>query len=70
MAQSAYKHGVRRVDLLHTFRNPVRAELLDDGLVMLSGADTSGGLLEVGYVETEDGPLIVHAMPARSKYLP
>lgn len=66
---SARKHGVRDEDLLHAFNNPIRAEDLDEGLTMLVGPDHAGNLLEVGVVESEDGPLIVHAMPARPKYL-
>ena len=42
---------------------------LDDGFVMFVGADTAGNLLEVGVIDSADGPIIVHAMPARSKYL-
>ena len=32
-------------------------------------ADTAGNLLEVGVIDSADGPIIVHAMPARPKYL-
>lgn len=66
---SARKHGVRDDDLLHAFNNPTRAEDLDEGLTMLVGPDRAGNLLEVGVVESDDGPVIVHAMPARPKYL-
>ena len=66
---SARKHGVLDDDLLHAFNNPIRAEDLDEGLTMLVGPDRAGNLLEVGVVESDDGPVIVHAMPARPKYL-
>jgi hypothetical protein len=69
IAASARKHGVRDEDLLHAFNNPIRAEDLDEGLTMLVGPDHAGNLLEVGVVESDDGPLVVHAMPARPKYL-
>jgi hypothetical protein len=36
---------------------------------MFVGPDYGGNLYEVGVVESEDGPIIVHAMPARPKYL-
>jgi len=36
---------------------------------MFVGADTSGNLLEVGVIDSVDGPIIIHAMPARPKYL-
>ena len=33
------------------------------------GADTTGNLLEIGVIDSGDGPIIVHAMAARPKYL-
>ena len=42
---------------------------LDDGFVMFVGADTTGNLLELGVIDTIDGPIIVHAMPARPTFL-
>jgi len=36
---------------------------------MLIGPDHSGHLYEIGVVDTADGPLVVHAMVARPKYL-
>ena len=36
---------------------------------MLVGADPAANLLEIGVVDTSNGPIIVHAMPARPKYL-
>ncbi len=41
----------------------------DDGFLMFVGADTPGNLLEIGVIESVDGPIIIHAMPARPKYL-
>ena len=41
----------------------------DDGFVMFVGADNAGNLLEIGVIDSADGPIIVHAMPARPKYL-
>ena len=61
---SARKHGVLDHDMLHAYRNPSRVFELDD-LVMLIGADTAGGLLEIGLVRAEGVEFIVHAMPAR-----
>ncbi len=68
IAASARKHGLGDDTILHAFNNPVRAEDLDDGLVMLVGPDHTGNLIEVGVVSSEEGPVIVHAMPARPKY--
>ena len=55
--------------MLHAFDHPVRGEDLDDGFVMLIVPDRSGGLLEIGVVTADPGPVIVHAMPARPKCL-
>jgi hypothetical protein len=55
--------------MLHGFNHPVRAEDLDNDLTMLIGPGRAANLLEVGVVTGQDGPVIVHAMPARPKYL-
>ena len=68
IAPSARRHGVSDEAMVHAFSNPVRVEDLDEGLVMLVGPDHAGNLLEIGVVTSEDGPVIVHAMPARPKY--
>ena len=54
--------------MLHAYRNPIRVLDLDD-LLMLVGADTAGRLLEVGLATAEGVEFIVHAMPARSKFI-
>lgn len=69
IAESAYKHGLGDDEILHAFSNPVRVEELDNELFMLIGADSAGNLLEIGVVASGDGPVIVHAMAARPKYL-
>jgi hypothetical protein len=69
VAPSARKHGLRDDQILHAFNNPMRAEDLDEGLTMLVGPDHAGNPLEMGVVDSDDGPVIVHAMPARPKYL-
>ena len=66
---SARKHGVRDDDMLHAFTHPISVDDLDDGFVMYVGAAPDGALLEVGVVDGDDGPVVVHAMPARSKFL-
>jgi hypothetical protein len=68
IAPSAHRHDVSDEAIVHAFSNPVRVEDLDEGLVMLVGPDHAGNLLEIGVVTSEDGPVIVHAMPARPKY--
>jgi hypothetical protein len=66
---SARKHGIADDDILHAFNHPVRYEELDDGFVMIIGPTRSAHLIEVGFVDTDHGPVIVHAMTARRKYL-
>ena len=42
---------------------------LDDGFLMAVGPGMTGRLLEIGIVKGADGPVVVHAMPARAKYV-
>ena len=56
-------------DVLHAFNHPVRYEALDDGFVMIIGPTRSAQLIELGVLDTDLGPVIVHAMTARRKYL-
>lgn len=56
-------------DMAPAFDHPVLVDELDDGFTMFIGADRAGSLLEIGVIDTTDGPIIVHAMPARPKYL-
>jgi hypothetical protein len=55
--------------MIPAFTPPFFSEQLDEGFTMFVGADPAANLLEVGVVDTSDGPIIVHAMPARPKYL-
>ena len=65
---SARRHGVADQDMLHAYRNPIRVLDLDD-LTMLIGPDRAGRLLEVGVSSAEGVDLVVHAMPARPRFL-
>jgi len=65
---TARKHGVNDDDMLHAYRNPIRVFGLDD-LIMLIGADEAGNLLELGVATGEGVEFIVHAMPARPRFL-
>jgi len=47
----------------------VSYEDLDDGFVMVIGPTSSAQLVELGVLDTDHGPVIVHAMTARRKYL-
>jgi len=68
MVASARKHGISDDDMLHAYRNPIRVFELDD-LVMLIGGDESGRILEIGVAAAEGIEFIVHAIPARDKFL-
>lgn len=47
----------------------MRRAALDDELTMLIGPDQAGNMYEIGVVSSAEGPVVVHAMPARQKYL-
>ena len=66
--ESARKHGIEDDDMFHAYRNPIRVFELDD-LTMLIGPATSAQLLEIGVAKAEGLEFIVHAMPARPKFL-
>jgi hypothetical protein len=65
---SARKHQVSDDDMLHAYRNPIRVFDLGE-LDMLIGPDTAARMLEVGVSEAEGLEFIVHAMPARDRFL-
>ena len=69
IAPSALRHGLDEHDILHAYRNPLRVWDLGDGLTMMIGPNRAAIILEVGYVEGEEAVVIVHAMPAREKFL-
>lgn len=54
---SARKHGVADDDILHAFNHPLRYEDLDDGFVMIIGPTQSAHLIEVGFIDTDHGPV-------------
>jgi hypothetical protein len=69
IADSARKHGVSDETIVHAFNNPILVEDLDEGMTMFIGPDLAGNLYEIGVVGTDEGPVVVHAMKARPKYL-
>lgn len=54
--------------MLHAYRNPMRVFQLDD-LTMLVGPSESAALLEIGLAHAEGIDFIIHAMPARDRFL-
>ena len=65
---SARRHGIADNDMLHAYRNPIRVFDPDD-MTMLIGPDEAGRLLEVGVASADGVEFIIHAMPARPKFL-
>jgi hypothetical protein len=65
---SARKHGIADDEILHAYRNPIRVFEFDD-LTMLIGSDRAARMLEIGVAHAEGIDFIVHAMPARPKFL-
>jgi hypothetical protein len=68
VAASAHRHGITDEDIRHALRNliAVAADSQDDDVTLFLGPDRAVGLIEVGVLTTDDGPLIIHAMPART----
>jgi hypothetical protein len=65
---SARKHRVHDDDNLHACRQPVRVLELDE-LIMLIGPSRAGQLLEIGVSRANGIDFIIHAMPARPKFI-
>jgi hypothetical protein len=70
IADSARRHGIADEDMLHAIRNAIATEDLDDGFTMFIGPARDASLVEIGVVDGDDGPVIVHAMAAGRRYLP
>lgn len=67
--ESAGRHGVAAKEALHAWAFAVDAFVVGEGMVMFIGPDTGGNFLEVGVVAWHEDLAIVHAMPARPKFL-
>lgn len=65
---SARRHRASDKDMLHAYRHPIRVFALDD-LTILIGPGESAALLEIGVAHAEGIDFVVHAMPARAKFL-
>ncbi|MXZ98797.1 MAG: hypothetical protein F4110_10460 [Acidimicrobiaceae bacterium] len=68
IACSAHRHGIANDGILPAHRNAIRMVVTDE-IAMLIGADRSGRLLETGTPVQAESVTIIHAMPARAKYL-
>lgn len=65
---SARRHGITDRAILHAYRNPMRRFDVED-LEMLIGPDDTGRFLEIAVASAEGFEFVVHAMPARRKFL-
>jgi hypothetical protein len=68
LASAPRKHGITDEQTLHAYRNP-NPRLRVRRLTMLVGADASGRPTAGGVVVAEGVEFIVHAMPARDKFI-
>lgn len=73
ISYSARRHGVPDSEIRHAWLHALGFFLLaieQDSIKSLCiGPDTAGNLLEVLYLEFEDGHVIIHAMPLRPNFL-
>lgn len=69
LLSTALKHGIDETDVLHAWAFAVDLFTLSEGMLMFIGPDRAGNLIEVGVVEWHGELAIVHAMPARTKFL-
>lgn len=67
---SAYRHGVSAGEIRHAIENPIRVLAVDEVDMYIGAAGPHGALIEVGVLVVDDDRLVViHAMPARTKFL-
>jgi hypothetical protein len=64
IGEPAREHGVPDEDIEHAVRNAIRQHIDDDEFAILIGPARDGAL----DLEGED-PVVIHAMPARPKFL-
>ncbi len=68
---SAHTHRISDDDIRPAFENAVASITVPDqpDFSMIIGPDETGRLLEIGVVAAVDNDYVIHAMPARPKYL-
>lgn len=64
---SAFKHGIATSDIRHALRNFMAIADEDEGVTLFFGPTASGGLVEIGVLDTDEGPVVIHAMAARTQ---
>lgn len=68
---SARKHGISDDEMRHAAANALATISTPEqpAFVMLVGPTETGQLLEIGLLTDADNDYVIHAMPARSRYL-
>ena len=62
--RTAHRHDVDDDDIHHALRHWLA---VNDEVTLFLGPDQAGNLIEVGVLDTDQGPAIIHAMrPARA----
>jgi hypothetical protein len=69
IAASARRHGVSDNAIRHALRKAFGSLPPDPGVVLYIGPDETGHLLEIGVLTTDDGPIVIHAVAARVRFL-
>lgn len=70
VAPSAYRHGIDAKDTLHAYRTAMYFVVGADDMDMAVGSARDGALLDVGFIRSSEGEIIIlHSMPARKKFL-
>ena len=66
---SAHCHRITNEVIRHALRNiiAVADDPGSDDVTLFLGPDRAGNLIEVGVLTGDDGPLIIHAMPGRTR---
>lgn len=69
IAETARKHGIADEDIRHAVDNVI-VRWQEDDITVFVGPARNAELLEIGVLELHTDPVIIHAMPARPRYLP
>lgn len=64
---SARRHGITDEAIRHALRNfiAVAGDPSSEDVTLFLGGDAAGNLIEVGVLDTDEGPVIIHAMRGR-----
>jgi hypothetical protein len=70
IARTGYRHGIDIEDTLHAYRNAMYVVVGADDMDMAIGPASDGRLLEIGFIRSGEGEVVIlHSMPARKKFL-